>query len=105
MSKGAGGEDGYSGFTMRDPVTGTEIPTELAALLEVRGIERVVVSGLATDYCVKATALDAVRLGYETTVLLDGIAAVNLEPGDGDRALDDMRTSGVVLARFEDQTG
>jgi nicotinamidase/pyrazinamidase len=105
VHKGAGGEDGYSGFTMRDPVSGTEIPTELAALLEVRGIERVVVCGLATDYCVKATALDAVRLGYETTVLLDGIAAVNLEPGDGDRALDDMRTSGVVLARFEDQTG
>ena len=105
VHKGAGGEDGYSGFTMRDPVTGTEIPTELAALLEVRGIERVVVSGLATDYCVKATALDAVRLGYETTVLLDGIAAVNLEPGDGDRALDDMRTSGVVLARFADQKG
>jgi len=105
VRKGANGEDGYSGFTMRDPVTGTEIPTELAALLEVRGIERVVVCGLATDYCVKATALDAVRLGYETTVLLDGIAAVNLEPGDGDRALDDMRTSGVVLARFADQKG
>jgi len=105
VHKGAGGEDGYSGFTMRDPVTGTEIPTELAALLEVRGIERVVVCGLATDYCVKATTLDAVRLGYETTALLDGIAAVNLEPGDGDHALDDMRTSGVVLARFEDQKG
>ena len=103
VHKGAGGEDGYSGFTMRDPVTGTEIPTELAALLEVRGIERVIVCGLATDYCVKSTALDAVRLGYETTVLLDGIAAVNLEPGDGDQALDDMRTSGVALARFEDQ--
>ena len=105
VRKGANGEDGYSGFTMRDPVTGTEIPTELAALLEVRGIERVVVCGLATDYCVKATTLDAVRLGYETTALLDGIAAVNLEPGDGDHALDDMRTSGVVLARFEDQRG
>jgi len=105
VRKGANGEDGYSGFTMRDPVTGTEIPTELAALLEVRGIERVVVCGLATDYCVKATTLDAVRLGYETTALLDGIAAVNLEPGDGDHALDDMRTSGVVLARFEDQKG
>jgi nicotinamidase/pyrazinamidase len=105
VRKGANGEDGYSGFTMRDPVAGTEIPTELAALLEVRGIERVIVCGLATDYCVKATALDAVRLGYETTVLLDGIAAVNLEPGDGDQALDDMRTSGVALARFADQKG
>lgn len=105
VHKGAGGEDGYSGFTMRDPVSGTEIPTELAALLEARGIERVVVCGLATDYCVKATALDAVRLGYETTVLLDGIAAVNFEPSDGDQALDDMRTSGVALARFEDQRG
>ena len=105
VHKGANGEDGYSGFTMRDPVTGTEVPTELDALLRVRGIERVVVCGLATDYCVKSTALDAVRLGYATTVLLDAIAAVNLDPGDGDQALDDMRTSGVALARFEDQKG
>ena len=59
IRKGANGEDGYSGFTMRDPTTGEEMPTELDGLLRDRGIERVVVVGLATDYCVKATALDA----------------------------------------------
>ncbi|HEX5589416.1 MAG TPA: isochorismatase family protein [Candidatus Limnocylindrales bacterium] len=99
VHKGANGEDGYSGFTMRDPVSGAEVPTELDALLRVRGIERIVVCGLATDYCVKATALDAVRLGYATSVLSDGIAAVDLQPGDGDRALDELRAAGVSLER------
>ena len=97
VHKGANGEDGYSGFTMRDPVSGAEVPTELDGLLRERGIERVVVSGLATDYCVKSTALDAVRLGYVTTVLLDAIAAVNLAEGDGEKALDELRRSGAVL--------
>jgi nicotinamidase/pyrazinamidase len=98
VHKGSNGEDGYSGFTMRDPSTAEEIPTELDALLRVRKAERVVVCGLATDYCVKATALDAVRLGYETTVLLDAIAAVDLAAGDGERALDELRAAGVTLA-------
>ena len=98
VHKGANGEDGYSGFTMRDPTTSAEIATELDALLRVRYIERVVVCGLATDYCVKATALDAVRLGYKTATLLDGIAAVDLAPGDGDRALEELRAAGVGLA-------
>ena len=97
VHKGANGEDGYSGFTMRDPTTSAEIPTELDALLRVRSIERVVVCGLATDYCVMATALDAVRLGYQASVLLDGIAAVDLVPGDGDRALEQMRAAGTRL--------
>ena len=97
VHKGANGEDGYSGFTMRDPTTSAEIPTELDALLRVRSIERVVVCGLATDYCVMATALDAVRLGYQASVLLDGIAAVDLAPGDGDRALEEMRAAGARL--------
>jgi nicotinamidase/pyrazinamidase len=97
VRKGANGEDGYSGFTMRDPESGTEIPTELDALLRVRGVEEVIVCGLATDYCVKSTALDAVRLGYATTVLLDGIAAVNLAEGDGERALEELRAAGVAL--------
>ena len=101
VHKGTDGEDGYSGFTMRDPITGMEIPTDLDALLRVRSIERVVVCGLATDYCIKATALDARRLGYATTVLLDGIAAVNLALGDGDRALEEMRTAGATLTRSD----
>lgn len=102
VRKGANGEDGYSGFTMRDPVTDATVPTELEALLRARGIERVAVCGLATDYCVKATALDAVRLGFATTLLGDAIAAVDLAPGDGQRALDAMTAAGVVFARTDD---
>jgi nicotinamidase/pyrazinamidase len=98
VRKGANGEDGYSGFTMRDPVSGAERPTELDGLLRDRGIQRVVVCGLATDYCVSATALDAARLGYEVELLADGVAAVNLEPGDGERALERMRAAGVIRA-------
>jgi nicotinamidase/pyrazinamidase len=98
IRKGSNGEDGYSGFTMRDPETGAETPTALEALLRGREVERVVVCGLATDYCVKATALDAVRLGFMVTVLGDAVAAVNLEPDDGDRALAEMRSAGVTIA-------
>jgi nicotinamidase/pyrazinamidase len=82
IRKGINGEDGYSGFTMRDPLSGDTVATELETLLRNAGIEHVVVTGLATDYCVKATALDAARLGFDTSVLTDAIAAVDLEPGD-----------------------
>jgi nicotinamidase/pyrazinamidase len=102
VRKGVNGEDGYSGFTMRDPLTGETVPTELETILRERGISRVVVAGLATDYCVKATALDAVRLGFPTTALVDAMAAVDLEPGDGDRALAEMADAGVVLASTTD---
>jgi nicotinamidase/pyrazinamidase len=98
VRKGQNGEDGYSGFTMRDPESGEEKPTELESLLRERGIERVVVCGLATDYCVLATAVDARRLGFETSLLTDAVAAVNLAEGDGDRALDRMREAGVALS-------
>ena len=98
VRKGSAGEDGYSGFTMRDPVTGEELPTELEALLHERGIERVRVCGLATDYCVKATALDAVRLGFVTTLIGDAVASVDLEPGDGERAMAEMSEAGVGMA-------
>jgi nicotinamidase/pyrazinamidase len=94
IRKGTNGEDGYSGFTMRDPVTGETRPTELDALLAERAVERVVVCGLATDYCVNATALDAIRLGYETYYLEDAVAAVNLQPGDGQRATESMLDAG-----------
>jgi nicotinamidase/pyrazinamidase len=95
IRKGVNGEDGYSGFTMRDALSGETIPTELEPVLRSAAVERVVIVGLATDYCVKATALDAARLGFATTVLTGAIAAVDLEPGDGDRALDEMRGAGV----------
>ncbi len=97
IRKGSNGEDGYSAFTMRDPVSGEEVPTELDAVLRDAGVGSVVVCGLATDYCVKATALDAVRLGYEVELMTDAIAAVDREPGDGGRAIDEMREAGVRI--------
>jgi nicotinamidase/pyrazinamidase len=97
VRKGTGGEDGYSGFTMRDPQTGDEVPTPLESLLRTRGIEKVIVAGLATDYCVKSTAIDAAEKGFETTVLQAAIRAVNLQPGDGERAVEEMRQAGVRI--------
>ena len=97
VRKGSNGEDGYSGFTMRDPVNGAETPTELEALLAAHRAERVVVGGLATDYCVKATALDAVRLGLPTGLLVRGVRAVDLGVGDGERAVAEMVEAGVEL--------
>ncbi|MGA7270181.1 MAG: isochorismatase family protein [Acidimicrobiia bacterium] len=97
IRKGVHGEDGYSGFTMRDPETGNETPTRLNAMLESAGVERVVVAGLALDYCVKATALDSVGLGYHTELPLRASAAVEMEPGDADRAQDELSEVGVEL--------
>lgn len=97
VRKGTGGEDGYSGFTVRDPQTGTSEPTDLHHLLREHGVESIVVAGLATDYCVAATALDGVALGYRTTVLRGAIRAVDLQAGDGDRALEQMEAAGVLL--------
>ena len=97
VKKGANGEDGYSGFTMKDPATGATMPTELEGLLRDKSIAKVVVVGLATDYCVSATALDAARLGFGTEVLQDAIAAVDLAAGDGDRARAAMVAAGCVL--------
>jgi nicotinamidase/pyrazinamidase len=79
--------EAYSGFDA----------TDLAGYLRDRGVERVLVTGVATDYCVRATALDAVRAGFATTVLTDAVAAVELEPGDGGRALGEVAAAGAVL--------
>lgn len=97
VRKGSNGEDGYSGFTMRDPRTGEDRPTPLEELLRARNIERTVVVGLALDYCVKATALDALRLGHPTTVLSEATAAVNLRPDDGDEAIAELRAAGAEI--------
>jgi nicotinamidase/pyrazinamidase len=97
VRKGVNGEDGYSGFMTRDPATGETTPTELEGILRARDIRRVVVSGLATDYCVKATATDAATLGFETYLLSDAVRAVDLSPGDGERAVDEMRAAGVTV--------
>jgi nicotinamidase/pyrazinamidase len=89
VRKGTTGEDGYSGFTVRDPRSGIQEGTDLEPLLRRHGIEKIVLVGLATDYCVKETALDARRLGFDTTILLEGVRGVNLQPGDDERALHD----------------
>ena len=99
VRKGVNGEDGYSGFTLRDPVSGDTIATALEGLLRDAAIDTVIVCGLATDYCVKATALDAVRLGFDTSLLIDAVAAVDLEPGDGARAIEAMEATGVTMWR------
>jgi nicotinamidase/pyrazinamidase len=97
IRKGTGGEDGYSGFSVRDPETGDTEATELHRLLQERDVQRVIVVGLAQDVCVKETALDAVRRGYQTEVLLDATCPVEVEPGDGERAVRELVGAGVVV--------
>jgi nicotinamidase/pyrazinamidase len=74
---------------------------ELAEFLAGRGVGRVVLAGVALDYCVQATALDARAAGHEVVVLTDATRAVNVQPGDGDRALDALRAAGVREDRVE----
>lgn len=95
LPEGNGGEDGYSGFWIRDVGTGETRSTGLGDALSQAGVGLVALCGLATDYCVKETALDAIRLGYQVVVLTDAIRAVDLHPGDGERALQAMRRAGV----------
>jgi nicotinamidase/pyrazinamidase len=97
VRKGQHGEDGYSGFTMRDSLSGRTEPTGLEGLLRTAGVEHLVVAGLATDYCVEATVLDARALGFAVTVLTSAIRAVELVDGDGERALARMREAGAHL--------
>jgi nicotinamidase/pyrazinamidase len=83
--------DGYSGFA----------GTDLAERLRLRGIRRVFVCGLATDYCVKATAIEAIENGFEAYVLTDAIRPVEVEPGDGERGLRAMSEAGARLITSE----
>ena len=99
VHKGVNGEDGYSGFTTRDAVTEATVPTDLPRLLADAGIEAVVVAGLATDYCVRSTTLDALEQGFAVTLLADAIRAVDLQPGDGDRAIAEVEAAGAVVVR------
>jgi nicotinamidase/pyrazinamidase len=80
--------EGYSGFEA----------TGLAELLRERGVDHVTVTGLATDYCVKNTALDALRGGFGVTVDSTAVRPVELQPGDGQRALDEVRGAGGSIA-------
>ncbi len=85
--------DSYSGFFDN----GRRKATGLGGFLRQRGVTRVYVMGLATDYCVKFTALDARELGFETLLIEDGCRGVNLNPGDVERAVREMRAAGVSL--------
>jgi nicotinamidase/pyrazinamidase len=98
VHKGDQGADGYSAFSERDPLSGATEPTILQRLLRERGVDRLVICGLATDYCVVETVIDARRLGYPVEVLTDAIRAVDLQPGDGDRAIERMREAGATLS-------
>jgi len=97
VRKGVDGGDGYSGCSVRDPVSGDESATELGRLLDEAGIRRVVVVGLAGDVCVRATALDAAARGLRVVVPLAATRMVELQSGDGDRAVADLRTAGVQV--------
>lgn len=85
--------DSYSGFFDN----GRRRATGLEPFLKERGVEEVFVVGLATDYCVKWTALDAASLGFKTTVVVDACRGVDLKGGDTDRALEELRKAGVSL--------
>jgi len=85
--------DSYSAFWDN----GRRNATGLAAWLKEQGVTTVYILGLATDYCVKFTALDAVTEGFTTFLIEDGCRPVELAPGDGERAIDEMRAAGVVV--------
>ena len=87
VSKGLGDEDCYSAFD------GTSLADELRA----ENVREVWVGGLATDYCVKNTVLDALRHGFRVRAVSDAMRAVNLRPGDGERALEEMRAAGAEV--------
>ncbi len=85
-------KEAYSGFD----------GTSLSADLKEKGVRRIFVCGLATDYCVRATALDGRKEGFEVVVLEDAIRAVEVEPGDGERAIKEMQAAGCAFARAAD---
>jgi nicotinamidase/pyrazinamidase len=97
VRKGTRGEDGYSAFSVRDPLSGDTAPTILHGLLAERGVERIVICGLATDFCVVETVTDARALGYPVAVIRDGIRAVDRKAGSGKRALQLMLSAGAEI--------
>ncbi len=88
--KGTGNrDDGYSAYEATN--------LDLKQYLEERGVTELYVTGLATDYCVRASALDSVKSGFKTFVVTDAVAAVNVQPDDGAKALEELRVAGVTL--------
>ncbi|MGE5302322.1 MAG: bifunctional nicotinamidase/pyrazinamidase [Alphaproteobacteria bacterium] len=86
-------EEGYSGFDGKD-----ENGAGLADLLRAHGVERVFVGGIATDYCVKETVLDALRHGFKVVLLEDAVRGVNLRPDDSERAIAEMVRAGAATS-------
>jgi nicotinamidase/pyrazinamidase len=97
VHKGDQGGDGYSAFSERDLLSGETEPTMLQRLLREHGVERLVICGLATDYCVVETVEDARGLGYDVEVLRDGIRPVDRATGDGERAIQRMLDVGAEV--------
>ncbi len=93
--------DSYSGFFDN----GHKRATGLGDYLKQRGVTDVYVVGLATDYCVKWTALDAKQLGFQTAVILDACRGVELKPGDVERAIEEMKTAGIKIIQSTDVLG
>ena len=94
VSKGMGEtEDAYSAFQARD-----DADKPLAALLEERDVKHLIVAGLATDYCVKSSAIDGLERGFRVTLVTEGMRAVNVQPQDGQQALAEMRARGADVA-------
>jgi nicotinamidase/pyrazinamidase len=89
------GEEGYSAFEGHHPG-----PVFLRESLETRGVRTLYVGGLATDYCVRASVLDALRFGFQVVVLADAVRGINLNAGDVERAMEEMRERGARVARF-----
>ena len=83
-------EDGYSGFEGKDAGG-----AKLADLLRNHGVGRIFVGGLATDYCVKFTVLDALKEGFKAVLIEDAVRGVNLQPDDSERAVAEMRRAGA----------
>ena len=88
VSKGTGNEDGYSGFD----------GTNLVFLLRQQSIEEVWIGGLATDYCVKHTALDALSEGFKVKVIKEAIRAVDITVGNDEQAIEEMRQAGAQIS-------
>ena len=87
-------DDGYSAFEATS--------ADLEKALKDKNVTQLYVVGLATDYCVRASALDAVKKGFQTHVITDAVKAVNVNPEDGTRALEELRKAGVVLEPSSD---
>ena len=97
IRKGVAGEDGYSAFSMRNPVTGEVRSTALDVELRAADVTLITICGLATDWCVKATALDALAAGFTVEVAVAATAGVELRQGDTAAALHAIESAGGVL--------